>query len=648
MWLWWVAVSLQQAFPGLIDDGSHMTVGKNYAVEGFFPSLVRFFRSFLDGERFYETQYSLLGLYTIFFGEKLVFWYAGNIFLGALASGSIGYVIYSETKNLWASLMGTAIMLTSSPVAEALRANFGKAEAIMVALFAVGLAFWAHSAHSKRPLIWIIGAVILVALGCVSKESGKIMGVAICLPWIATWIPLPLRYHDQNITEHRGASLLGLFICGVSGTFISYLVSLPSLHIQYIRSYFQLDYSIRHIKSMLLMYIYECPDLFLIATLLLLLYVGLLWVYWNRNRMVLFGAACFTGVAAYFLGLLGFKFHCQYYLYVPLALLALSAGFAVASIPPKRGILWGVVFAIFFMSRIYSVPYLFMITRAQQLFDSVNYEAMLRTKDPSQPITYALDITEDSQIVQEWNLIRQSFTKANGISIFYGAGSGFEAWYYQDMIRNDPKLVIKNPVKLYERDDKWRKQIPVKGDILTYRFGKIVVGKHYLRAVMPFDQDATFLLSLIDRKAIAYDGAISESTTLWDPYFFKRHEVTYGWKFYTVIRPLGYILQWCTADHWMTPDAKIWIPDHSPYSEIHIEMNVPQGNTFPFTVWAESENNRIAETIITAPGKAILTLPIRPQETLKLHSSSWFQPSKKGLGKDDRELSVRFMNIETM
>jgi|GEM_PF-3549670 len=662
VWLWWVVISLQQAFPGLIDDGTHITDGKSYAEEGFFYGVICSFKCFLAGHRFYEIQYALLGIYTILLGERLEFWYAANIFLGVISAGAISYSLYSETKNFWPSLLGGAIMLTSSPIAEALRANFGKAEAIMVALLALGLALWTYSGRSKYPLICLVGAVSLIVLGCVSKESGKIVGIALCLPWIASMIPSRHRpLISQPAKEYGKASLLELFFCGLSGILASYLVSIPTRNIQYLQSYFQLDFSLTHIKNTLSLYVFECPDVFLIFGILILLYTALLWIHGNRNRSVLLGAACLAGAAAYFVGLMGLQYHCQYYLYVPIFFLALSAGFGMAAISHYRHVLLSIIYAAFFLSRIYSIPYLFMVTRAQQLFDSVNYMAILRTSEPSHPVVYALDITEDSQLVQEWNYLRESFSKTKGIAVFYGAGSGFEAWYYQDMIRRQPAsfrthngyaywfgLETENTINLYEKGQKWRRQMPREGDYLTCRFGKVKVGYHYLRAVMPFQQDESSFLRLIDQKAIIPAGEVSKKEVLWEPYFPIRQDVIYGWKFYKVIRPLGYVLQSCTGDQWITRQTSIWIPKHSTYSEMKIEMDVPQGNTFPFKVYAESNGVKIAEISITSPGKENLSLLIHEDETIQLYSTSWFQPSKIGLGNDDRELSVRLMNIETI
>ena len=646
-WVWWAAVSLQFAVPGLIDDGCHIEIGRDYATTGFFHAMARSFGNFLNGARFYEPQFALLGIFHICFGENLTLWYAGNILLGAFSGCAIACVVYAMTKDVWASLVAGALMLTSSPVAETLRGNFGKAEAIMVAFMTAGFALWGYSGLSKRPRLCLIGAGMLFILACVCKESGKIVAIAICLPWIATLLPLGC---EARRPEQNSASFLGLFICGLGGLLLSWLISLPSKKLQYIQSYFQMDFSFGHIKDALRTYATECPDFLLFLCILTLIYAVLLWVHRNGNHRVLLGAACLAGALAYFGCLLGFRFNLSYYLFVPLALLSLSAGIGIAAIPKKRQAILGVIFAVFFLSRLYSVPYLFMISRAQQLFDSVNYKAMLNTKAFSGAAIYALDIPEECQMIQEWNILRTSFASTKDAPVLYGAASGFKAWRYQDIIRGQPEIMTTDRLtQTCEATSKeWHLQIPQEGDYLSCRFGKIKVGQHYLRAVLPFSQNPATYLCLFDGKSLAEAGEIVETKAARELDLPGKLKATYGWKFYKVVRPIGYVLQGCTSDQWMTHETSLRIPEQSRYSKLEIEMDVPHGHSYPFHVWAESGGSEIAVTSIDAPGKARLAIPVSGNKTIKIHSSSWFQPSKAGLGKDNRELSVRFMKINTV
>ena len=646
-WVWWAAASLQFAVPGLIDDGCHIEIGNDYATTGFFHAMVRSFENFLNGARFYETQFALLGLFHICFGENLALWYAGNIFLGAISACALAYVVYAMSKDVWASLVAGALMLTSSPVAETLRGNFGKAEAIMVAFMAAGFALWVYSRRSRHPLPCLIGAGVLFVLACVSKESGKIVAIAICLPWIATLLPLG---RDARGSEENGASFRGLFIIGLCGLLSSWLVSLPSRKLQYMQSYFQMDFSFGHITKAFWKYFTECPDFLIILCLVVLLYAALLWVHRNGDRRVMLGAACLAGALAYSGCLLGFRFHLSYYLFVPLALLSLSAGLGVAMIPKDRQALLIVIFAVFFLSRLYSIPYLFMISRAQQLFDSVNYKAMLSAKSSPGASVYALDIPEDCQMIQEWNILRRVFTTTEGASRLYGAACGFKAWGYQDLIRERPGIMVGDRLTqtCAATSDVWRAQMPKEGDYLSCRFGKMKVGQHYLRAVLPFAQKPETYSLLIDGKAVEDAGGISEKAVLREPGFLGKFQAEYGWKFYKVVRPLGFVLQGCTGDLWMTHETSFWIPQESKYAKLEIQMDVPQGHSYPFRVWAESEGSEIAATSIEAPGKANLVLPVHGGQTVKLYSSSWFQPRKVGIGKDNRELSVRFMKLNSV
>lgn len=644
-WVWWVILSLQNAVPGLMDDGSHISLAQEYAQNGFLNATQDHIEGFFHGARFYETHFALLGIYQKLFNQNLLFWYIGNIALGVLSSVAIGYVIYSTTEGLYEALLGSFMMLTSSPVAESLRGNFGKAEAIMVMLLSVGLAFWAYSSKGHHKKIILMAGTLFFVLGSVSKESGKIVAIAMCLPWIATKLPI-----NKKNTKSRedSASLFALFIIGVTSVFTAYLLGIPSRKSVYIKSYFEMDFSISHVIESLIIYIVECPDIITIMVMLLVPYSMLIWKKKTSDDKVLFGAACLAGCWAYFLCLLGFRFNLPYYLYVPLMLLSLSLGLGIASVSHKHRFLIGLLFAVFFISRFYSMPYLMLISKVQQITDSVNYNAMLLSQKKSIKYIYSLDIPEECQMVQEWNILRGTYNDLRNSALLYGAGAGFKSWNYQQIYRDkchnnlsdDPTTRIKSVPQ------EWSIKMPNSGDCLAVRSGNIFAGKHRLRAAMPFNQDERCILDLIDMQALTRDGEWRESCSIWDPSHFTRANATYGWSFYKLNRPLGFILQDYTQDQWITRATSILIPEKSAYSKLEIEMDIPSGHAFPFRIWTESSGVILAENEVKNAGKLKQSIPIHAGELIKIQSSSWFRPNKVGLGLDGRELAARVIKIE--
>lgn len=655
-WLVWIFTALHSAAPGLIDDGTHIAIARKYGHEGFFKAAFHSFKLFLDGARFYETHYALLGTYYILFGEHLQWWYAANIFLALVSALLTSSVVYRATRNIWPALMSGFLILTSSPTAETLCANFGKAEAIMVALFVAGLALWARCGRSPWQLPMLLGASILFILACITKESGKILALSLCMPWIASKVPLPKPLGATSSVasaNHPVPPLFALFLIGLASLSASYLVALPSSASQYMQSYFAMDFSLPHIKSSFANYWTECPDVILMLVLLAVVYAILLFKHRNQNRYLLLGAALLGGATVYITCLLGFQFTLSYYLYVPLLLLALSAGLVFAALPSGNTFLRRLILVGFVLTRFYSIPYLFLILQSQQLFDSVNYKAMLHMADKCKTSVFVLDISEHSQMVQEWNILRTSYSATAHLPSMYGAADGFTAWSYQDLHRNRSGLLVNDRAELQKKAPsawlqdikEWREELPKEGDYIACRFGDVAIGKHYLRAVMPFNQSVEDYLKIFDFQSVEAAESVFQQKQIISPTPPFLRSVSYGWKFYKVLHPMNFHVVGCTRDRWLTRSTSISFSSNAAISGVEIELEVPQNHTFPIRIWAECDGKEIATRAILSGGHASFTLPALPGKSVKLFSSSWFQPSKLGLNSDTRELSVRLKKI---
>jgi hypothetical protein len=649
-WLYWVTFSLREAKPGLLDDGSHITGAAQFAASGFIRGLYGSFEAFFKGEiRFYITHLTLMGLYYTWFGENLTLWYAANIAISVLSGLAVGYVIFSFTKNLWFSSLGAILLLTSSPAAEALRGNFGKAEAVMVALIAFGLAFWTHSIKSRWPKLFLSLAGTFFVLGCLSKESGKVIGIAMTLPWIVFWITSWItRKPLEEVKGEVSTPLRNLFLMGATGIAASYIVAIPSRNLEWMKGYYRLNFNWAHITEKAQFYLRESPDFLVLLALFTLVYLLSFLIHRKLDNKFFLAGACLAGTWGYLLSLLLFPISNVYYLFVPSGLLAIAAGLVISLIPDHRKLFISAAFTIFFLTRFYSIPYLFMLTTVQQLFDRINHNAMLYARSENPTAIYALDISEDSQLIQEWNLLSVVYKNTKGIPPLYGANPDFMMWRYQDRIRNDPKAPEDSYYNELARGKprEWREQFPKVGEYATCRFGRIVVPDHFLRATMPFKQKTDSFLALFDKNALTKIKDISEKISIYNPSELKKSKITYGWSFYKVSSPLGFLMQDYTLDQWMTKTTSLQIPENSPYSNLTVKLDAPHGHSFPIRVWAELDGKEIASADVPSAGSTTLTIPVDKSQRITIHSSSWFQPAKLGISADTRELSLRLMQVE--
>jgi hypothetical protein len=653
IWVSWCVYSSHSAVPGLLDDGIHIKGARRYVSEGFLDAVLWSFAGFINGERFYEVHFFVLGLYHTFFDQNLVLWYAGNMLLASCVGIGLYYIIFSITGNVSLGIFACGLFLTSSPIAETLRGNFGKAEPVMLALLVGGLFFWCLFARSKK-WFWLLIGIFLFVLGCVTKESGKLVAASMCLPWILTSLPFGLGNRNK---ADRELPFFSLFIVGAFGILFSYLVTIPTRNFAYLHSYFSLDFSLEKIKSSISFYLLESPDFLIILGLTTLLYLVLLLRRQLFGTPLIFGLTCLTIVWAYFLCLLGFKFNLVYYIYIPFLFLVLSLGLVLKEFLGSHPRIISLLLVLILLTRVYSVPYLFFIADIQRYFDSVNYKAMLYTKSKASGDIYALDLREDSQIVQEWNCLSNFFKALEGNSLLYGAAEGFNMWSYQDQWRyvgrlaGDPRALKKvaDGAKDYAGHwvmYSWRTQLPKAGDYLTCRYGSMVVGKHFLRAAIPFEQSAEPFFALLDKRVLTKTDDVYEETVVRDPSTWREFKLSGGWSFYRVDAPLGFSAQDYTPDQWMTKKTSILIPEDSRYSKLAIHMHVPQAHSFPIRVWAEVDGVEVSGMEVKEAGDSVFEIPVKKNQVLKIHSSSWFQPAKLGLSADTRDLSVRFLKIE--
>ena len=366
LWIGWAFHCSQNTAPGLLDDGSHMVFSENYPQKGWFNMVWQDIVDTYHGARFYEVQYSLLGAYNVFFGKNLDFWYLGNFLLCFLTGLFIFYIVHFFTKDYPAAIIACLVFLTSSPIAETVRANFGKVEDAMVFFYFLGIAAWiAYLSVKNSFLKWpfLFAAIFGLSTAAVSKESGKIIMMS---PIIAAGVILFTRETRQEKTKWASLGAIAGF-----GILLNYLISKPSSDALYLKKYFSLNFDPSFLFLTLKYYIGQVPDVIVLSLLLLFIFLPIQKKLSPREKGFYLG---FAGVAfLYEFLLLTFRFYTSYYVYVPMALLAVPLGIAFSV---KNRWLQLAVVGIVLLTRYHSIPYNYVIAEAQAFFDKTNLDAM--------------------------------------------------------------------------------------------------------------------------------------------------------------------------------------------------------------------------------------------------------------------------------
>ncbi len=631
VWSLWALYICADAVPGLLDDGTHLLHSERYRTDGFLATVGGDLAAVGQHARFYEIQYALLGLYNVLFGHHLALWYLANHAFG-LATGLLIYaVIRMTTRSVPGAITGSLVFLTGSPMAEAARANFGKAEVVMTFLFVCSIALlvlarhlgrtWSSSGRGPRAAIAAVAAMGLASLllAAVAKESGRLLGLALVLTGL-----VGARSRPRDGRARLWIGSLGAI--GLLGAATNMLVFWPSHDNPYLRSYFSLDLSASHLWQGAAFYASQNGDVILIAL------AALPWVVAGLRRRAtgdgdgargeLF-VALFLSAAIYAGALLAIRFHLSYYLYVPAALFALALGWAVAIASPRARMALLVVAAA---TRLYSVPYNVAIGEAQRDFDRVNDEAMRRVATLAPPRVIALDLSETSQFIQEWNLLRW-FSFDGVLAPLYGASPLFESWLYQDDLRGLDRRSY-DPAAIYGNLDPARLRVtstidPSPGDLITFRSGTMRRFHCFLRGVLPQHLDGTAALAAIDPDALAWVGRAGDRSSA----ARNGGSFDYRWEFFRVVARPRFLVAGREGDGWA-----LEVPGWLPFS-------------YPVHLSTIRDAERLAVMEVPKAGMFTWAIPCDRPGTVWLRSDQWFQPSSLGVAPDTRTLSYRVTAI---
>lgn len=656
----WACHLCSDAKPGLLDDGTSIATARLYERNGWLTQVRLNCEASLKGARFYEVQQAYLGVCQILFGQNLAAWYGLNFAVLFASGGLLFYLIQVTTGSQPAAALATLYFLTSSPVAETVRGNFGKAENLMLLFFFLALA----ALHKWEVLVagrqtpacgrrLIAASVLILALLAfilcsVAKESGKLLALVPLLEALAIY--WESRKRDVQSSPRAWALLL----LGVSGLAASYAVTSFGSANDYLKHYFTLTFSPGHLWAALKFYQRQCPDV--VWGVLLLLVPCLHWA-WRRNARLPYQPltlASLVVAAGYLTLLLSFRFQVAYYAFIPAGLLGLCFGGAYAT----GGRALQIAIAVFIgLSRLYTVPYNFVIAEAQVLFDRVNFAAMEAVeRTGSQGKLVVLDISEESQLVQEWNHIGREWFNGN-IKMLYGGLDGFTAWRYQSDIRErgrKPTLLSTSFVNGYAPYD------IVPGDLIALRAGHIRAGHwiarltgqtrkgHFaVRVAMPLElKPMPYVLRLVDPAAIRFAGEVGESDAVApilvdDPFVYK-------WTFYEVTKTMRYLVRGCQSDGWMEPESSVEVRQSMNHHCLLLLVEIEGWRQFSFPLYltAVQSGSEISKLVCADKGVYQWKLPLSNVGKISLRSSQWLVPAQIKGSPDQRSLCYRLLDCK--
>lgn len=652
VWIVWAFdLSTQYVTPGLLDDGTYIHTADEYRVHGLFHVAVKHFLEIFNSasrRRFYELHEGLLGFYQTAFGLDLRFWYLAQYCYCILTAAAGFWLVWSFSKDLLGGMLAVFSILTVSPLADAVRANFGKVEDVMAFTFMLAVACLAQlrlrSTTSSTILdraIYIalaVGASIFMVLGSLGKESGKILAafplLFVTLEFVAfkltSWhkyrqgrcAELAQYFFDRN-EEGRAPTPLSFIIFTMSLGILVLAFSIYAFRLRsdtgYLANYFKLNFDPKFILGSVKTYWVQCPDVFILFVFLI--------------PMILFGYvkprlwACCVAIAIiafiYLVLLMTFRFHVSYYLYIPAVLIAAGFGLVFACSSRRYRIILLVALAL---SRAHSIPYIYFQAAGQRYVDFVNFKAMEAAASSNSPRVIALDIDEQSQIIQEWNFLRLSYFGGKLPPIF-GGPPNFTVSNYQSRIRS----FLRSPddaENLLSADS-----VPRLGDLVVVRSGSVVAGSRELRAVFPFAQNAEEYLSILDQSALVPFAEVGGYIPDVAPLQFGVAQFNLHWNFYRVASPLHYVIFGRQLPGWLQQDAHVRILNPDPNEQLALKIEIPSWvpYRYPLKLIARMENEVIEQINITGPGYQTLILPMDRRGDIEIEASDCTAPHRVGI-----------------
>ena len=648
-WIWAFDVATRYVAPGLLDDGSHITRALQYAQDGFYAMFAANWADVLDPmtpSRFYGVQYGTIGLYEKFFGIDLRYWYLSQLLFCTL-TGIAGYLAVNLlTRNRVAAMICLVGILTASPLADAARANFGKVEVVMsmtlvFALVCMSIAAILVQRPSSLSRNWLIvptlfSGIAFMTIASLAKESGKLIAVVpLIFPALAFGGPLLANQIEARWPGSTNFASFFLrvkkedprqnFSYGIICTLAALLILALSFYVfrergqnSYLAAYFSLNFDPHYILDSFQFYARQTPDQII---LLIALAPIALFGFLSDSRSWAMLVSLSAVAASYMFLLFAFKYRVSYYFYVPAVMTAIAFAIGFALAPRQYRI---AMLSLFVLTRVYSVPYIYFQAASQRYADFVNFRAMQTATELGAPRVVLLDASEQNQLIQEWNLLRQPFFD-NRLPPIFGGPPDFKAWTYQQRIRNfgfergarrDGSGYITGLLSPAGETT----AEPNTGDLVAVRFGKMRAGSIAVRAVLPFEANEAATLTTIDTHSLVSVARVGGVIPGVVPCECGIGEFNFGWHFFRVVSPPRFLILGRESDGWMNQRASVRVRVASPGRRLKMMVDVPGWlpRQYPITIQARLNDEIVSQLSIANPGRHELSIPLDKQGNVQI------------------------------
>ena len=387
---------------------------------------------------------------------------------------------------------------------------------------------------------------------------------------------------------------------------------------RYLADYFTLNLDPGYLLGGFRFYLQQGPDVLILLTAIIPIAVfG--FVRGGRNWAALVAIA--GAAAVYMLLLFTFRYRAAYYAYVPAVLAVVAFAIGVALAPRRYQVVLLVLFAL---TRLYTLPYIHFQAAAQRYVDFVNFSAMQTAADLGAPRVILLDTGEQSQAIQEWNLLRQPFF-AGRLPPAFGGPPDFRAWSYQQRIREigldrTPRRDAAGYLTGALSPAGELTSEPDVGDLVAVRSGKMRFGAIAARGVMPIDMNEAGTLTTIDMRSLAPVARVGGDIAGIAPCRCGLGTFDLHWQFFRVISPPRFLILGREADGWMQQRASVRVRVASPGQRLNMRILVPGWlpRQYPATIRASLNGETVSELAIAGPGPHALSVPLDRQGDVQL------------------------------
>ncbi|MFF2157532.1 hypothetical protein ACFVVQ_19765 [Paenibacillus chitinolyticus] len=577
---------------------------------------------------FFWTYYALL--YN-FFGSNVSYYFVIQAII-IISTSFVGIMIMKMyTRNIFWICIGLVLFYTSSPLAENAY-TLGKHEhLVLLLLFLIILLSISYikNASNKK----IIAIFILTILANWTKETSMALIVFPLSIMLITLITTKLRNkYFLKVTIHVTiAVFLGIAISRV----IYYLLDRSETH-----TYTSYDINLNLIKSNLIYYIKNQPDVFIIGLVSLVLFLIFYKRYASDEKMASFysiigGLLLFAW--AYILGLLLWRWPFGYYFYIPSSIFSLVFILIISSIERKSKFLLIALYTAIIVSRTYSIAYNYYIAMSQVSMTQLYTKAVN---------DYVANGKNSKLFVENWTFYEEPTSQTNLLVKKIFGRDDLEVVGLADIY--NPTMITPEIRELYQINNipDQAHRTPKKGDYVLV-FSGYKPAYWNLRAVTPVNynqsktMEAGVNLELESSEDKTSKTLFSEATS----YKIKFGNTHLGYKLYKVLEG-GALGLWKGRyeDGWITKHATYSTNVDSNQEKIVLSIHAPK-YVLPANLTIKVEEQQSVNYEIKNEGEQIIELDISKYKDKKVNLDflldKTFVPKNEHVNNDTRELGVQ-------